>query len=55
MSEVEAVCGRVILIARGRIAIDDRLDHLRTDAAIVIQARGRRHQSDVRHGAAKGS
>ncbi len=29
LSEVEAVCGRVILIARGRIAIDDRLDHLR--------------------------
>ena len=40
MSEVEAVCGRVLLIARGRIAIDDRLDRLRTDAAIVIQARG---------------
>ena len=40
MSEVEAVCGRVILIARGKIVIDDRIDHLRTDAAIVIQARG---------------
>ena len=40
MSEVEAVCGRVLLIARGRIAIDDRLDRLRTDTAIVIQARG---------------
>jgi ABC-2 type transport system ATP-binding protein len=40
LSEVEAVCGRVILIARGRIAIDDRLDHLRTGSAIVLQARG---------------
>ena len=26
MSEVEAVCGRVIIIASGRIALDDRLD-----------------------------
>ena len=26
MSEVEAVCGRVIIIARGRIAVDDPLD-----------------------------
>jgi ABC-2 type transport system ATP-binding protein len=40
LSEVEADCGRVILIARGRIAIDDRLDHLRTGSAIVLQARG---------------
>ncbi len=40
LSEVEAVCGRVILIARGRIAIDDRLDQLRTGSAIVLQARG---------------
>ena len=29
MSEVEAVCGRVIIIARGRIAVDDQLDRLR--------------------------
>ena len=29
MSEVEAVCGRVIIIAGGRIAIDDALDDLR--------------------------
>lgn len=40
MSEVEAVCGRVILIARGRIAIDDRLDHLQEGNAIAIEARG---------------
>jgi ABC-2 type transport system ATP-binding protein len=40
LSEVEAVCGRVILIARGRIAIDERLDRLRADTTIVVQARG---------------
>ncbi len=40
LSEVEAVCGRVILIARGRIAIDDRLDRLQTGSAVVLQARG---------------
>ena len=31
LSEVEAVCGRVIIIARGRIAVDDRLDRMRTE------------------------
>jgi ABC-2 type transport system ATP-binding protein len=40
MSEVEAVCGRVILIAAGRIAIDDQLDRIQTGSAIVIQVRG---------------
>ncbi len=40
MSEVEAVCGRVILIAAGRIVIDDRLDRIQTESAIVIQVRG---------------
>ena len=40
MSEVEAVCGRVIIIARGRIAVDDRLDRMRTESAIVVEARG---------------
>ena len=29
LHEVEAVCGRVIIIARGRIAVDDRLENLR--------------------------
>ena len=29
LSEVEAVCGRVIIIARGRIALDDQLAHPR--------------------------
>ncbi len=40
MTEVEAVCGRVILIAAGRIAIDDRIERIQTENAIVLQARG---------------
>jgi ABC-2 type transport system ATP-binding protein len=40
MSEVEAVCGRVIIIAQGRIAIDDRLDRLQLESTIEIEARG---------------
>jgi ABC-2 type transport system ATP-binding protein len=40
MSEVEAVCGRVIIIARGRIAEDAPLERLETGGTIVIEARG---------------
>ncbi len=40
LSEVEAVCNRVILIARGRIAIDEPLAALQAGTAIVIEARG---------------
>jgi ABC-2 type transport system ATP-binding protein len=40
MSEVEAVCGRVIIIARGRIAVDDELNRIQADRAIVLEARG---------------
>ena len=40
MSEVEAVCGRVIIIARGRIAEDQPLDQLRAESTIVVEARG---------------
>jgi ABC-2 type transport system ATP-binding protein len=40
MPEVEAVCSRVIIIERGRIAVDDTLENLRTGNAIVIEARG---------------
>ncbi len=40
LPEVEAVCGRVIIIARGRIALDDRLENLRRDTTIVLEARG---------------
>jgi ABC-2 type transport system ATP-binding protein len=40
LSEVEAVCGRVIIIARGRIALDDQLANLHRQTAIVLEARG---------------
>jgi ABC-2 type transport system ATP-binding protein len=40
LSEVEAVCGRVIIIARGRIALDDQLANLRRPGAITLEARG---------------
>jgi ABC-2 type transport system ATP-binding protein len=40
LSEVEAVCGRVIIIARGRIALDDQLVNLRRPGAITLEARG---------------
>lgn len=40
MSEVEAVCGRVIIIARGRIAEDAPLDNLGGQATIVLEIRG---------------
>ncbi len=40
MSEVEAVCGRVIMIIGGRIAVDDKLDQLQTQGAIVLEVRG---------------
>ncbi len=40
LSEVEAVCGRVIIIARGRIALDDQLDSLRRQGATTVEARG---------------
>lgn len=41
MSEVEAICGRVIIIARGTIALDERLDRLQTAPAIILEARGK--------------
>ncbi len=40
MSEVEAICGRVIIIAQGQIAIDDQIERLRLDKAILVEARG---------------
>jgi ABC-2 type transport system ATP-binding protein len=40
MPEVEAVCGRVILIARGRIAIDEQLETIRKGTALLVEARG---------------
>jgi ABC-2 type transport system ATP-binding protein len=40
MPEVEAVCGRVLVIARGRIAIDDQLDKVRVEASIEVEVNG---------------
>jgi ABC-2 type transport system ATP-binding protein len=40
MPEVEAVCGRVILIAAGRIAIDESLARLRSEEAIEVEVHG---------------
>ncbi len=40
MPEVEAVCARVLVIARGRIAIDDRIDRVRVEASIEVEVNG---------------
>ena len=40
LSEVEAVCGRVIIIARGRIALDEQLANLRRQSVITVEVRG---------------
>jgi ABC-2 type transport system ATP-binding protein len=40
LSAVEAVCGRVIIVARGRIAMDELVTHLRQQSAITCEARG---------------
>jgi ABC-2 type transport system ATP-binding protein len=40
MPEVEAVCGRVIMIVKGRVALDDQLDHLHAGEAVDIEVRG---------------
>jgi ABC-2 type transport system ATP-binding protein len=40
LSEVEAVCGRVIIIARGQIALDEELASFRKHGAITVEARG---------------
>jgi ABC-2 type transport system ATP-binding protein len=40
LSEVDAVCSRVIIIARGRIALDDQLANLSRQGATTVEARG---------------
>ena len=40
LPEVEAVCGRVIIIARGRIALDEQIANLSRDDVITVEARG---------------
>jgi ABC-2 type transport system ATP-binding protein len=41
LPEVEAICGRVIIISKGRIGLDKKLSELAGDAAyMVVEARG---------------
>ncbi|WP_435016573.1 ABC transporter ATP-binding protein [Tundrisphaera sp. TA3] len=40
MSEVEAVCGRVLMIVGGRLAIDEKLDQIDDGTTVVLEARG---------------
>ena len=40
MSEVEAVCGRVLMIVKGKVALDDQLDHIQERGAILLEVRG---------------
>ena len=40
MSEVEAVCGRVVMVVGGRIALDQPLDRLQARNVVVVEARG---------------
>jgi len=40
LSEVEAICERVIIINAGRVGVDSKLADLETDAVIVLEVRG---------------
>ncbi len=40
MSEVEAVCGRVVMVVGGRIALDQPLDRLQARNVVLVEARG---------------
>jgi ABC-2 type transport system ATP-binding protein len=40
LSEVEAICNRVIIISRGRLGLDAPLDKLGDDTMVAIEARG---------------
>jgi ABC-2 type transport system ATP-binding protein len=40
LSEVEAVCGRAIIIESGQIALDDQLANLKQNSTITVEARG---------------
>jgi ABC-2 type transport system ATP-binding protein len=42
LPEVEMVCGRVIIIASGRIALDEPLERLRSGRAVEVEIRGPR-------------
>ncbi len=40
LSEVEAVCGRVVVIASGRIVLDESLEEMHGKPTIMVEARG---------------
>ncbi|RUL86473.1 ABC transporter ATP-binding protein [Tautonia sociabilis] len=40
LPEVEIVCGRVVIIARGRIALDESLEKLKAGQAVEVEVRG---------------
>src|SRR6185436_10919378 len=50
LPEVEETCERVIIIAQGRVALDNRLDAIQRETSIVLEARG--SATDL-HGAIK--
>src|SRR4029077_1595829 len=40
LSEVEAVCERVIIIANGRVGLSQRLPEIESESVILVEARG---------------
>src|SRR6266446_5150086 len=40
LQEVEAVCERVVIIDKGRIGLDQRVDDIEAHSAILVEARG---------------
>ena len=40
LSEVEAICERVIIIASGRVGLNQRLDEIESENVILLEARG---------------
>jgi ABC-2 type transport system ATP-binding protein len=40
LTEVEAICERVIIISNGRIGLNQRLDEIESESVILVEARG---------------
>ena len=40
MTEVEAVCSRVMIIARGKLQVDEPLDRLQAEHSLIVEIRG---------------
>jgi ABC-2 type transport system ATP-binding protein len=51
LAEVEAICERVVIIDRGRICLDQRLEEIESASAILVEVRGPGEQvsSTLRH------